>query len=358
MNYNSIEEILAADTTNMTVVRNNTKNDDGTDTITGVNWFTFNGVVASSIYVNGNSWFGFGATSEHLKVNRRDGAVYSIFREEGTLYNHYKFLKIRWIGYSTYSSTSTNSALTYDVILWDTGDISLHMIKIPTSNNNGTYSLTAASTYTYTVNANSVDVTFTKTDSGFTVNNGIITLIPPLQRYLIRSGTTYYTVAADALVELTVTDLTSDVFLTSGLEEIPSYSLLAHLDAPELLYWIDSPAPKQGLAVITGTPTAQVIYYETESLPEGQRLAKVDVAAESVLFTVSADNGQSWKYYDGNAWVQVSSETDGMDTATLQSLTSTQWAELITSSVFQFRVVLSTTESSASKLYYEFEPIE
>ena len=48
MNYNSIEEILSAGTSNMTVIRNNTKQDDGTDTITGVSWFTFNGVTASN----------------------------------------------------------------------------------------------------------------------------------------------------------------------------------------------------------------------------------------------------------------------------------------------------------------------
>ena len=103
MNYNSVEEILSAETANMTVIRDNSKNDDGTDTVTGVSWFNFKGKVASTIYVSGNSWLGFGASSEHLKVNRRDGAMYYLYREEGTLYNHYRFLKIRFSGYTSYS---------------------------------------------------------------------------------------------------------------------------------------------------------------------------------------------------------------------------------------------------------------
>lgn len=103
MNYNSIEEILSAGTTNMTVIRNDSKQDDGTDSITGVPWFTYNGTVASTIYASGNSWLGFGSTSEHLKVNRRDGAMYYLYREEGTLYGYYNFLKIRWAGYSYYN---------------------------------------------------------------------------------------------------------------------------------------------------------------------------------------------------------------------------------------------------------------
>ena len=144
MDYSSVEQIFSAGTTNMEVLRNNSKQDDGTDSFSGVSWFTYNGTVASTIYASGNSWIGFGSSSEHLKVNRRDGALYSLYREEGTLYDHYKFLKIRWEGYSQYNQTATSYANSYDVVLWDTGDISLHMISIPSSYNSGTYSLIAS----------------------------------------------------------------------------------------------------------------------------------------------------------------------------------------------------------------------
>ena len=63
MNYNSIQEIFDAGITNMEVIRNNSKNDDGVDTLAGVDWFTFNGKVSSNIYVSGNMFLGFGTNS-------------------------------------------------------------------------------------------------------------------------------------------------------------------------------------------------------------------------------------------------------------------------------------------------------
>lgn len=49
MNYNSVEEILSSGISNMTVLRNNLKNDDGTDDIAGVDWFTFNNTTISTL---------------------------------------------------------------------------------------------------------------------------------------------------------------------------------------------------------------------------------------------------------------------------------------------------------------------
>ena len=93
-----IEEYLNS-TEGMTCVRN-TANDDTTDTITGVDWFQFNGNVANNIYVSGNHWIGFGSNSEQLKVCRRDGKVYYEYRQEGVLNNGTRLLKLRWEGYT------------------------------------------------------------------------------------------------------------------------------------------------------------------------------------------------------------------------------------------------------------------
>ena len=354
MNYNSVEEILSAGITNMTVLRNNTKQDDGTDTITGVSWFTYNGTVASTIYASGNSWIGFGSSSEHLKVNRRDGAMWSLYREEGTLYRYYNFLKIRWVGYSRYNSTTSSYAITYDVILWDTGDISLHMVNIPTSYNNGTYSLTASSSYSYTVSTASPDVTFIKTDSGFTVSNSLITLEPPYdKRYLIRSGLTYYTVVNNALSEVIVDTLTSDVFLTSGTTELPPISLLLSVPNGELLYWRDTTEGtlEKGL-VVSGTPTLpQIVYYEPQDISNGSINKAEVVASDDAMFSISCDSGTSWKYYDGSAWVAVASITDGMTAEAIKTITEDVWSELSMTTSYQFRCVLPTLDSYASKIY-------
>ena len=360
MNYNSVEEILSAGTTNMTVIRNNTKQDDGTDSITGISWFTYNGTVASTIYASGNSWIGFGSSSEHLKVNRRDGAMWSLYREEGILYNYYKFLKIRWVGYSTYSGTSSSYALTYDVILWDTGDISLHMISIPTSYNTGTYSLVASSTYSYTVSTASPDVTFTKTDSGFMVSNSIINLELPFDtRYLIRSGSDYYTVADNALSAISVTSLTASVFSTYGVDYysdgLPSISLLRSLTNPEILFWQDTTdeTAKKSKLVIKGTPALpQMLYYEPQDISGKTGISKAEVvASDDVLFTISCDGGQVWKYYNGTAWVDVAAETDGMSAVALKNITPEAWEELAITATYQFRCLLPALTSTASKVY-------
>lgn len=353
MNYNSINEILSAGTTNMTVIRNNTKNDDGTDTITGVSWFKFNGVVASNIYASGNSWIGFGSSNEHLKVNRRDGAVYSIYREEGTLYDHYKFLKIRWDGYSRYNQTSSSYKVTYDVILWDTGDISLHMISIPTSSNDGTYSLLAGSTYSYTVSASSPDVTFTKTDSGFTVSNSLIALELPFEkRYLIKSGSKYYTVIDDILSEITVSTLTSTIFLENGVNKIPDVNLLYSLENPELLYWTDGDNGITKGLILSGVPTLpQLVYFNNYTLSSSIKELRI-FGSSDVLVTITTDGGNTWKYFDGSNWVSATSVSNGMTYDVIKNISSTTWSKLITSGTIKIRCALPNLSSYISNTIY------
>jgi hypothetical protein len=296
MNYNSINEILSSGITNMTVLRNNSKQDDGVDTITGVSWFTYNGTVVNKVYASGNSFIGFGASSEHLKVNRIDGALYSLYREEGTLYDHYKFLKIRWKGYSYYSSTSSSYLLEYDVILWDTGDISLHMINIPTSNNGGTYTLMADKTYNYNVSTSKMDITFKKTDSGFEVVNSIIELaLPYNKRYLIRSGSNYYTIKNNTLSKLEVTNLTANIFLNKGIiNKLPTItsSLISNLANPEILYWNDGNVSLENGLIISGTPPLpQIVYCDSQDISNYSGIEKILTSSSNdVLFTISFDN--------------------------------------------------------------------
>lgn len=358
MNYNSIEEILSSGITNMEVIRDNSKQDDGTDTITGVDWFTYNGTVASSIYVNGNSFIGFGSNSEHLKVNRRDGAMYSLYREEGTLYNYYKFLKIRWKGYSAYNNTSSSYALEYDVILWDTGDISLHMISIPTSYNTGTYSLVASSTYSYTASSSSPDITFVKTDSGFEVSNSIIVLtIPYEKRYLVRSGSTYYTINNDTLVEVEIETLTSDAIMNFGIESIPQMSLLTGLTEPEVIFWTDNDniLDEENL-YIKGMPLLpQFVYYEQQDISNYSGIKKVEcLYSKDAVFSVSFDDGQTWNYYEDGNWCATETDSDGMTSSTMLSIPESAWSEISTSTLCRFRCALLTSDGVTSNIYIKY----
>lgn len=136
-------------TTGMTAVVSNTKHDDDAVSVTGVDWFTYAGKTASTIYVSGNNFIGFGQKAEQLKIWRRDGAVYYIYRQEGTLTSGKRFLKIRVEGYVYYSSTSSVYALKYEVFLIEGQTLFINVVQIPTSTSyTGTSSITDGKTTT------------------------------------------------------------------------------------------------------------------------------------------------------------------------------------------------------------------
>ena len=138
----TIESLLNT-TDGMTAIINNKKQDDNTVSVTGVDWFAYAGKTVSTVYVNGNNWIGFGRSTELLKICRRDGAVYYIYRQEGTLDTGKKFLKIRVEGYTDYSSTAAAYAVKYEVFLIEGQTIFVNIIQIPTNSSYiGTSSIT------------------------------------------------------------------------------------------------------------------------------------------------------------------------------------------------------------------------
>lgn len=121
-------------TTGMTAIVNNKKHDDDVVSVTGVDWFTYAGKTASTIYVSGNNFIGFGQNAEQLKIWRRNGAVYYIYRQEGTLTSGKRFLKIRVEGYVYYSLTYSTYALKYEVFLIEGQTLFINVTQIPTDN--------------------------------------------------------------------------------------------------------------------------------------------------------------------------------------------------------------------------------
>lgn len=134
-------------TTGMTAVVSNTKHDDDVVSVTGVDWFTYAGKTASTIYVSGNNFIGFGQNAEQLKIWRRDGAIYYVYRQEGTLTSGKRFLKIRVEGYVYYSSTSSSYALKYELFLIEGQTLFINVVQRPTSSSyTGTSSITDGKT--------------------------------------------------------------------------------------------------------------------------------------------------------------------------------------------------------------------
>lgn len=164
--YVSMNAALDAGITNMTVIRNNSGQDDGHDVVsTNVDWFYFNSTKVTTLYVSGNSWIGFiNQSTENLKVNRRDTNMYYLYKESGSI-GTINFIKIRWEGYSTYSATSSSYEQAYDVFILSNGQIVLSFYKIPTSNFSGANQLICgAKTVTFSPSSSSTYWTFTSSD--------------------------------------------------------------------------------------------------------------------------------------------------------------------------------------------------
>lgn len=134
-------------TTGMTAIVSNTKHDDDVVSVTGVDWFTYAGKTASTIYVSGNNFIGFGQNAEQLKICRRDGAIYYVYRQEGTLTSGKRFLKIRVEGYTDYASVSASYALKYEVFLIEGQTLFVNVVQRPTNSGyTGTSSITDGKT--------------------------------------------------------------------------------------------------------------------------------------------------------------------------------------------------------------------
>ena len=360
-NYESILSLLEADNNNMDVIRDNNANDNGTDSVTGVDWFTYNNKVASTVYVSGNTWFGFGENSEHLKVDRRDAKVYSIWREEGEVHGH-KFLKIRWRGYSYYSSVSSDCLLEYDVIMFDDMSILLHMISIPTSYNDGTYSLTnnvGTTTYTVTVESPSITFAYNSSTNLYTAVNGVQEFYDV--KYLIEAAGVYYNIVDGALNALSISDLSANVFEQYGVDEIPSGELLVGLNSPSILYWQDSSDNIPSLvANVTATPVSQIIISEEILVANPSIKGILGVSSEytgNPLVAISFDGKISWEYFIGDTdWVTATEDFEGMTIDKMVAITSEQWASKImqVNSLF-IKVMLMSLDDSVTNIIIRFK---
>ena len=338
-NYNSVEEIVAG-VANATQLRTNSKQDDGVDTITGVDWFSYAGVACTSLYASGNSWIGLGRSQEDLKVNRRDATMWNLWREEGTI-GAVRFLRIRWSGYTAYNSTSTSALLTYDVILFDTGDIQLYVVDVPTSNYSGTFTL---GNLAYTPpTADNRWVAFRKTDRGYEVTYEPLSFYTC--KYLVRNEGVLYTVVDGALSEL-AGDLTSELFQTSGIDTVPDGALLLPLSAPEVLCWTDAPAPCTLTATVQGVPTSAHTVTSDHIQVNHPSIygisSVVATASDGATFLLSFDGGAWMKYNDGT-W---SASDIGMTAAELMAITSNAWSSVINSAQYmQLKATLEGVET-------------
>ena len=363
VDYGTVDEILET-TENMVFIRNNSLNDDGTDVVTGVDWFQFNGKAATKLYVSGNSWVGIGENAEQLKIVRRDADLMTLRREEGTLWGTYRFLRIRWEGYSVHNNRTDATRLVWDAVFFDTGEICVRFETVPTNSNYlATSSLVVGGSTIEFVPLSGKTISFKPKDAAGKAfelkDHAPVFLDPYNRRYLITDAPgNLYTIAEGTLQTLVETELTAEVFETYGVQDIPDGNLLLTLKNPTILYWHDSENRFPDFrATYTGVPVPQVLYSENIDMADETILGIEKVFADCddrVLFAVSFDNGVSWWSCVDSVWAQLSEEKSGMSKAALEAISVDSWAEKATTGQINYRFVISGADGYLKSLTTDY----
>ena len=83
MNYDSVNEIFEAGVRNMTCLfKDSGSYDEGSYSLAGADFISFNGETITGIYAHGNSYWGFNNDGNNLAVDNRDTRMRSLYREQ------------------------------------------------------------------------------------------------------------------------------------------------------------------------------------------------------------------------------------------------------------------------------------
>ena len=178
------------------------------------------------------------------------------------------------------------------------------------------------------------------------------------KKYLIKSENVIYTITGGALQALTETEITSSLFQTYGVDEVPDGSLLMNLSNPSVMCWTDAEELPVITANVTATPQSQNVISNAIDLTHksitGIESATANCEGELII-AVSFDNKQTWKAWNGSEWSTLSEDFTGMNKETLESITFEQWNLLFTgASNFYIRVSLIDTTQSVTEIIVDF----
>ena len=379
--YSNFEDLFSS-VSNATCTRNNSRNDDSTDTIAFSDFdFYYNNNKVTAFYVNGNGWIGIGNSSEYyaLRVNRRDMAVWTIYKESATV-NNKKVFRIRWDGRSNYSAsygTDEQYHLVYDVAFVETGDIVLNVSTLPEIN------LYPETTYnglwinnqiaSFTLNGSTPIIkTFTPSNlngTSFTVSDSYPVYIN--KYYLIRSENNIYNITNNVLTLLNVA-LSKSTFETYGMEDLPEYNLYSSLKDPEILLYTDSSLDLLPSTFSIDKEADESTVFETSSViinPVGSpirynvKVSQLSYDEDSfgrfivhsspgikiLLVTTHRNAGSNLDSetsysYKNNQWIVTDDiVNDGMSPSEFNSIPKRQWLQRSLSG-YSFRIYIPTTK--------------
>lgn len=113
-------------------ILNNVKSDDGTVNTSFIDFiWSYNNSDITTVYYSGNSWIGLGSTSENVKFNRIDSAIYYAYMRNAVLtdYNNLKAVQLVWGGSSHYSGAVDQW---WELWLFENGDAMIHCKQLGT----------------------------------------------------------------------------------------------------------------------------------------------------------------------------------------------------------------------------------
>lgn len=332
--YSSVEEIVSS-SAYMDSLVDNVKYDDNSYTIYDIPDFVkYKGNEVVYMYANGNSWIGFGTNEEHFKYNSRDAAMYNLRKEEGTL-GKYRFFRIRWNGVCKYNAAGEPYRQTFDLLIFDTGDVMFYAVDIPTQYYDGAFAFAGVD-----YNAPTTDSRYTtfyvQEDGTYNTVYAPIEFAPSyITKYLVRDGSAIYTVTDGVLVEV-VGVLNAELFMSSGADDIPDGASLLSLNAPEVLCWTDGVNVPTLTATVQGVPTEEHSII-SDDIQVGHSsiygITSVEaIASEGATFFLSFDGGL-WMVYDADSNTWVASDI-GMTATELVAIPTDAWSSVINSATY------------------------
>ena len=315
VDYNSVEDILNAGTSNMTYLINDEEYDDDDYLVSPPKWLKINSELIEELTVSGNSYIydDYGDSNFRLNVNQRDAEMYYLYKEEGTLGNTYNFFKIRWRGYPTYNDDDQYSSnnLIYDVLFFDTGDIMIYLVAQPEDYYDGTFSLRVGSN-TYSFSELSKDkpyATFYSLNENNSeyqdVDMNIINFVITKKLFLLQNinDNNLYTITDNGLTSLNKTDIASQSFIDYGfsLRIFNTIYDFLDIDSYKLLYWIEENEAQETVKdttklEIVGLPETQYIIFDAD-IDTNKKLKGFSIRGEGKI-QLSFDNGSTFKGYN------------------------------------------------------------
>ena len=182
--------------------------------------------------------------------------------------------------------------------------------------------------------------------------------VPFMTKYLVRDNETIYTIADNTLVEI-AGELNADLFINSGVDTIPNGDLIKNLTRPEVLCWTNKTEVQTLKATVKGVPKLpQSIISEKIDLMGGSIKGINSVTIESkgdVVFAVSFDNKETWKFFNGTTWQVAETEINGMNKEQFEAITETQYqTEYEQASCLYIRATLQNETQSLTSVKIDF----